>query len=136
MKRFRIGRRLALGLLLLLPTRAGADFLHVEKIDEAAFHAAQQEGKRIVVAIGADWCPVCSLQGARLTRLAAEPAFRPLLVLHVDYDANRAFARGLGGSEQGTLIGFHGTRELVRVIGVVEMSALRAFLNQVLDAAP
>jgi len=130
-------RPLALLLALLLSLGAArdgrAEYVHTEDFDHAAFAAAQASGRAIVVAIGADWCPVCSRQGAQLTHLAADPAYKHILILHVDYDTQRDLARALKAQEQGTLIAYRGANEIARVIGVVDEAGIRAFLNRLKD---
>jgi len=115
----------------LLFSAARAEYLHTEEFDAKAFAAAQSSGRGVLVAIGATWCPICSRQGAVLTRLANEPIYQDLLLLHVDYDAQPAVARTFRASEQGTLIGFRGTQEIGRLVGVTDEAAIRAFLNRI-----
>jgi thioredoxin 1 len=119
------------GLAIARPGRA--EYVHTEEFDHAAFAAAQSAGRAIVLAIGASWCPVCSRQGAQLTHLSADPAYRHVLILHVDYDTQRDLARSLKAQEQGTLIAYRGAGEITRVIGVVDEAGLRAFLNRLKD---
>lgn len=117
----------------LLFSAARAEYVHTEIFDAKAFAAAQSSGHGVLVAIGTEWCPVCSRQGALLTRLASEPIFQGLLLLHVDYDSQPAVARAFHANEQGTLIGFHGAQEIGRLVGVTDEATIRAFLNRIKD---
>ena len=49
----------------------------------AAFAAAQQEGKPILVHVTASWCPVCAKQKPILAKLSAEPAYRDLQIFEM-----------------------------------------------------
>jgi len=117
----------------LLFSAVRAEYLHTEDFDARAFAAAQSSGRGVLVAIGTAWCPVCSRQGALLTRLSNETIYQDLLLLHVDYDSQPAVARAFHANEQGTLIGFHGAQEIGRLVGVTNETTIRAFLNKIKD---
>lgn len=98
------------------------------KFDAAAFAAAQAAGKPILVAIHADWCPVCTKQKPILSKLGAEPAMKELMVFVVDFDAQKDVTLRFGAQKQSTLIVFRGTAERDRSVGVTEEAALKALL--------
>ena len=100
------------------------------KFDAAAFAAAQAAGKPILVAVHADWCPVCTKQKPILSKLGADPAMKDLMVFVVDFDAQKDVARRFGAQMQSTLIVFRGSVERDRSVGVTDEAELKALLGK------
>ena len=96
--------------------------------DAAAFAAAQAAGKPILVAVHADWCPVCAKQKPILSKLEAEPAMAALVVFMVDFDTQKDVTQRLGVQKQSTLIVFRGAAERDRSTGVTDEAAIKALL--------
>jgi len=94
----------------------------------AAFTAAQQQGKPILVHVTASWCPVCAKQRPILAKLSAEPAFRDLQVFDVDFDTQKELLRTMGVQKQSTFIVYHGAAERDRSTGETNEAAIRALL--------
>lgn len=107
---------------------AGAARAAGQKFDTAAFAAAQAAGKPILVAVHADWCPVCTKQKPILSRLGAEPGLKDLVMFVVDFDAQKDVAQRFGAQKQSTLIVFRGGVERDRSVGVTDEAALKALL--------
>jgi thiol-disulfide isomerase/thioredoxin len=93
-----------------------------------AFDAAQAAGRPILVDVWASWCPICAKQAPTLATLAADPAFKDLVVLKVDFDTQKDVVRAFGVRMQSTLIVFHGTKETARAVGETNPGAIRALL--------
>lgn len=98
----------------------------------AAFHKAQAAGKPILVDAHADWCPTCRRQAPILSAIAKDKAFAQLVILKLDYDAQRAEKQMLGIRQQSTLIAFSGKTETGRSTGVTEPAQIRALANSAL----
>ena len=98
------------------------------KFDAAAFAAAQAAGKPILVAVHADWCPVCTKQKPILSKLGADPAMKDLMVFVVDFDTQKDVTQRFGVQKQSTLIVFRGNGERDRSVGASDEAALKALL--------
>ena len=98
------------------------------KFDAAVFAAAQAAGKPILVAVHADWCPVCTKQKPILSKLGADPAMKDLMVFVVDFDTQKDVTQRFGVQKQSTLIVFRGNGERDRSVGVSDEAALKALL--------
>lgn len=98
----------------------------VQAFSDAAFDAAQRDGKPVLVDAYADWCPVCHLQAASLRQIEQDRAFDSLVILRLDYDHQEAAKRRLGVTHQSTLIAFRGASETGRLVGVVDSDAIKA----------
>lgn len=62
----------------------------------AAYRTAQQEGKPLMVVVGADWCPACvNLKATTLTSLAQTGQLEDVSVAVVDQDAEPELAAQL-----------------------------------------
>lgn len=116
------------GSAMMMAAPAGAAM--EAKFDAAAFAAAQAAGKPILVAVHADWCPVCTKQKPILSRLGADPAMKDLMVFVVDFDAQKDVVRRFGAQMQSTLIVFRGSVERDRSVGVTDEAALKALLGK------
>ena len=85
-------RRLILGLLAGAPMLFGTNAFAADYA-AAAFEAAQQAGKPILVHITAPWCTTCAAQKPILAQLEAEPKFKDLQVFEVDFDSRKDMVR-------------------------------------------
>ena len=97
---------------------------------QAAFTAAQQQGKPILVDITASWCPTCAKQRPILAQLAQDPAFKDLQVYAVDFDAQKDVVRAMGAQMQSTLIVFRGKDERGRSTGDTAPASIKALLDK------
>ena len=84
---------------------------------DAAFTAAQQAGKPILIDITAPWCPVCAKQHPILSKLYTTPEFNDLQVFDVDFDTSKPLLHALGVQMQSTMIVYHGAKEEGRSTG-------------------
>src|SRR5262249_42322606 len=90
-----------------LPAAAGEK----QNFDPAAFAAAKKEGKSILVHVHAGWCPTCKAQQPILEKLAADPAYKDVVIFEVDFDNGGQTLKDLNVQRQSTLIGFKGEKE-------------------------
>jgi thiol-disulfide isomerase/thioredoxin len=115
-------------LLLSLP----ASSAEWKEFDAAAFAAAQQEGKPILVDVFAAWCPVCRTQNPILVQLTREPKFKDYVAFKVDFDTQKDALRTLNAQRQSTLIVFKGEQETGRSVGDTNPGSIEALLDSAL----
>ncbi|MGB6348381.1 MAG: thioredoxin family protein [Methyloceanibacter sp.] len=96
---------------------------------QAALAEAQKDGKPILVDIFAAWCPTCRAQKPILEKITAEPQFKDLVVLVVDFDSQKADVRALKAQSQSTLIVYKGPTELGRSAGDTNPNTIAALLS-------
>jgi thioredoxin len=99
---------------------------------QAALAEAQKEGKPILVHIFAAWCPVCRAQKPIIEEFAAEPQYKNLVVLDVDFDAQKDDVRALGAQSQSTLIAYKGDKEVGRSVGDTNANSIAEMLQSTL----
>ena len=129
-----ISRRILLagiGAIVLLGA-GGAYAGKEQRFTAQAFRTAQDAGKPILVEIHASWCPTCKAQTPILSELAAQPKFKDLVVLRVDFDSQKDEVRDLGARLQSTLIVFKGTAEVGRSVGDTNRKTIAALLDKAL----
>ena len=94
-----------------------------------AFEAAQKAGKVILVDVTANWCPTCTVQKSILDKLTADPAYRDITILSVNFDTQKDVLRMFGVRSQSTLIAFRGVAEQGRSVGDTNPASIRALLD-------
>jgi thiol-disulfide isomerase/thioredoxin len=80
------------------------------------------------VEIHATWCPTCKAQAPILSEIEKGADYKTLLVLHVDFDAQKDAVRRFGARMQSTLITFKGGKETGRSVGDTNPDSLAALL--------
>lgn len=99
-----------------------------QRFTQAAFEAAQAAGKPILVEVTAPWCPTCRAQQPILQKLTAEPRFRDLVFLSVDFDSQKDVLRTLNVQSQSTLVVFKGRQEVGRSAGDTNPTSIAALV--------
>ena len=75
-------------------------------------------------------CPSCRAQKPILSALFAQPKFKDLTVLRVDFDTQKKEVRRFGANMQSTLIVFKGREEVGRSVGETKAGAIAALLDK------
>ena len=93
-----------------------------------AFTAALNSGKPVLVWIHASWCPTCKAQAPTLARIEADPQYKDLTVVRVDFDSQKDAVKRFGARMQSTLITFKDGKETGRSVGETDPAALSALV--------
>ena len=88
-----------------------------EPYSPARFDQLSSQGKPVLVAIHADWCPTCKAQRPILGEFMARPEYKDVTELTVDFDKDKTAVRRFKASMQSTLVAFHGSQEVGRSVG-------------------
>jgi thioredoxin len=78
--------------------------------------------------IHASWCPTCKAQAPTLAKLEAEPRFKDLTLVRVDFDSQKDAVKRFGARMQSTLITFKAGKETGRSVGETDLTALAALV--------
>jgi thioredoxin 1 len=116
----------ALALAVALSQNAFA--FETKPFDAAAFKAAQDGGKPVVVDVFAPWCSTCKAQHKVLDTLKDKPEFAKLTVFQVDFDKQTDALKTFGVSKQSTLIAFNGAKETARSTGATAPADIEKIL--------
>ncbi len=109
----------------------GAGLAHAaQKADftPGAFEAAQKGGKPILIAVHASWCPTCKAQEPILQKIESEARYKDLVVLRVDFDAQKDVLKRFNVQKQSTLIAFKGAAETARSTGDTNAETIAALV--------
>ncbi|WP_313213434.1 thioredoxin family protein [Stenotrophomonas acidaminiphila] len=116
-------------------TMAMAPAVAIRAYDQMAFDQAQAANKPILVWVHAPWCPVCREQEKAIKQITADPAYRDLVVLRIDFDTQKPLWQKFGATMQSTLIGFHGKRETGRVAHESDVARVAPVLRSTLSGS-
>ncbi len=117
---------------LSVPPPAGPRPGRRRRYTDAAFDAARGAGLPILIEVTALGCAVCRAQKPHVDDAAEELAPHGLVLLAVDFDAQKDAARRLGAVAPGTLIAFRGREERGRSTGVASGDAIHELLARAL----
>jgi thioredoxin 1 len=104
-----------------------------EAYTSARFDQLAKEGKPILVAIHADWCPTCKAQKPILHQLMAKPEYKDVTELTVDFDKNRSALKRFKVSMQSTLIAFNGKNEVGRSLGDTSKDGIESLVKKAVE---
>lgn len=93
---------------------------HEAAFTSEAFSEAQASGKPFFVAFHKKGCPMCTEQKQALNAIYADPAYKDLKVLVVDYLNDTASLKKFNVGMQGALILYKGQNEVSRSAGLVK----------------
>jgi thioredoxin 1 len=103
-----------------------------QAFDAKAFAEAQAAGKPILIAVHAKWCATCKAQAPILGKLLADPKFKDVVYLVVDFDRQKDVVKGFGVRMQSTLIAFNGASERARSVGDTDADSIAALVSKAL----
>ena len=96
----------------------------------AAMTAAQAAGKPVIVDVTATWCSTCKAQAPIVKSLLGEPKYKNLVLLHVDFDTQKAVLRKYGVREQSTFVAFKGKDEVGRSTGDTDKASIEKLFDK------
>lgn len=117
---------LILGVLGALPA-----FAMQSNYNQADFDKAQSEGKKVVLQLHADWCPVCVKQQKAVKALSMDEKYKDVTFLKADYDQEKELKSRLGVKGQSTLIFFDGQKEVSRAQGITDKAAIEEHIQKI-----
>ena len=101
-----------------------------EAYTPARFDRLAKEGKPILVAIHADWCPTCKAQRPILHELMAKPEYKDVTELSVDFDKDKPALKRFKVSMQSALVAFKGSKEVGRSLGDTSRTGLESLVKK------
>jgi thioredoxin 1 len=119
---------IAVAALVSVTTASGTFAGEHRAYDAAAFQAAQNAGKPIMVEVYAPWCPICVKQKPIIDALKRSPELSDLVIFTIDFDSQKDLLRQFNVQKQSTLIVFNGKTEQARSTGVTDPAAIRSLL--------
>lgn len=100
--------------------------------DTQEFDADLLAKKPVVVHVHAVWCPVCRAQDTVLEKLEADPAYKNVRFLEVDYDGDKKTLRKFNATRQSTIIVFKDGKEVGRSLGQTNAAKITELVQKAL----
>lgn len=102
----------------------------IKPYSQARFDTLAAEGKPVLLAVHATWCPTCKAQKPIIDALMGEPAYRDVSTLMIDFDADKPLVKKYRVGMQSTLIAFKGAKEVGRSVGDTTRSGIEGLLQK------
>jgi len=125
-------RALFTAVALSLLAVSGAQAANKVPFDAAAFKAARDSGKPVVLEIAATWCGPCQKMKRTVSELVEKPDFKDVTIFEADFDANKAELQKINAHHVTTLIVYRDRNEVQRTIGATEAEVIEPLLRKAL----
>lgn len=100
---------------------------------QADFDKLNAEGKGVVLAIHAPWCPTCKAQIPIQSELMSSPAFKDVTMMTIDFDSQKDLLKNFKVTMQSTIISFKGGKEVGRSVGDSTRNGIEALFMKTLN---
>lgn len=105
----------------------------VKPYAKAEFDKLNAEGKGVVLAIHAPWCPTCKVQSPIQSELMSSPAFKDVTMMTIDFDSQKDVLKNFKVNMQSTIISFKGGKEVGRSVGDSTRAGIEALYKKTLN---
>ncbi|MBA2673356.1 thioredoxin family protein [Ramlibacter sp.] len=101
-----------------------------EAYTAARFDQLAKEGKPVLVAVHADWCPTCKAQKPIVKELMGAPGYKDVTELTVDFDKDKPAVQRFKAGMQSTMVAFKGGKEVGRSVGDTTKAGLESLVKK------
>jgi thiol-disulfide isomerase/thioredoxin len=105
----------------------------VKTYDQRTFDKLAQDGKPVVLAIYATWCPTCKAQRPIINELLSQTAYREVTTLMIDFDTSKPLLQKYRVPMQSTLIAFKGSKEVGRSVADTTREGIDSLIKKTLN---
>lgn len=123
-------RALLAGVALSLLTVSGAQAANKVPFEAAAFEAARDSGKPVVLQIAATWCGPCQEMKRTVAQLVKKPEFKDVTIFEADFDANKDDLQKLNAHYVTTLVVYRNKTEVQRMVGETRSEVIEPLLRK------
>jgi len=123
-------RTLVTGTALSFFMVSGALAANKAPFDAAAFEAARDSGKSVVLEVAATWCGPCQRMKRTVSELLEKPEFKGVTVFEADYDANKADLQKLNAHHVTMLVLYRDRNEVQRTVGETGPEVIEPLLRR------
>jgi thioredoxin 1 len=126
-----LNRRILLaGTALSFLAVSGAQAANKVPFEAAAFQAARDSGKPVVLQVAATWCGPCQQMKRAVSELVERPEFKNVVIFEADYDLHKEDLRKLNAYHVTTLVVYRDKNEVERTVGEIRPEVIEAFLRK------
>lgn len=101
-----------------------------EAYSPSRFDQLAKEGKPVVVAVHADWCPTCKAQKPIMKELMGRPEYKDVVELTVDFDKDKEALKRFKVAQQSAMVAFKGDKEIGRSVGDTSKAGLEELVKK------
>lgn len=121
-------------LVILLAVAAKASFAgEIKPYSQAEFDELTSQGKPVLLDVYANWCPTCRSQRPTIDNLMAQPQYKNVTMLVIDFDNAAALLKIYHVRMQSTLIVFKGKQEVGRSVGDTNPTSIEALVRKAVN---
>ena len=123
-------RALLAGAALSLFAVSAAQAANKVPFDIAAFKAARDSGKPVVLQVAATWCGPCQVMKRTVSELVEKPEFKDVTIFEADYDANKEDLQSLNAYKVTMLVLYRDKKEVERTVGETQPEKIEPLLRK------
>ena len=105
----------------------------IRPYSQTQFDSLATSGKPVLLAVRASWCTTCMAQKPILDALMAQPAYKDVTLLTIDFDADKPLLSRYKVGMQSTLIAFRGANEVGRTVGDTTPAGIEALVRMTVN---
>jgi thioredoxin 1 len=105
----------------------------IKPYSQTEFDRLNAQGKGVVLAVHAPWCPTCKVQSPIQNELMSLPAFKDVTMMTIDFDSQKDLLKTFKVRMQSTIISFKGGKEMGRSVGDTSPIGIEALYKKTLD---
>ncbi len=123
-------RTILTAVALSLLAVSGAQAANKVPFEAAAFKAARDSGKPVVLQVAATWCGPCQEMKRTLSELVEKPEFKDVTIFEADFDANKEDLQKINAHHVTTLILYRDKNEVLRTVGETRPELIEPLLRK------
>jgi thiol-disulfide isomerase/thioredoxin len=105
----------------------------IKPYQQAQFDQLRAQGKPVLLAIHANWCPTCKAQKPIIDELMKQAAYKDVSTLVIDFDTEKPLLKQYKVGMQSTLIAFKGAKEVGRSVGDTSNTGIENLVKKTVD---